>query len=54
LRHAAEGESLREIASALGLAEETIRSHFKKAQTKLWARNRTQAVAQTMRQLLIV
>jgi LuxR family quorum sensing-dependent transcriptional regulator len=31
LRHAADGKSLAEIAKALSLGEETVRSHFKKA-----------------------
>jgi DNA-binding CsgD family transcriptional regulator len=54
LRHAADGKSLQEIAKALSLGEETVRSHFKKVQAKLGARNRTQAVAEAMRQLLII
>jgi DNA-binding CsgD family transcriptional regulator len=33
---------------------ETVRTVFKKARTKLRARNRTHAVAEAMRQLLIV
>jgi len=31
-----------------------VRSHFKKAETKLGTRNRTQAVAEAMRHLLIL
>jgi DNA-binding CsgD family transcriptional regulator len=54
LRQASDGKSLQEIAKALHLGEETVRSHFKKAQTKLGARNRAQAVAEAMRQLLII
>ena len=54
LRHAAEGESLQEIAKAFHLGEETVRSHFKKAQAKLGTRNRTHTVVEAMRQLLIV
>jgi LuxR family quorum sensing-dependent transcriptional regulator len=41
------------VARALGLGEETIRSHLKKAQTKLGARSRTHAVAEALRQNLI-
>ena len=37
----------------LGLGEETIRSHLKKAQIKLGVRNRAQAVAEALRQHLI-
>ena len=53
LRIASDGKTAKEIASALGLRMETVRSHFKKARTKLGARNRTHAVAVAMRQLLI-
>jgi DNA-binding CsgD family transcriptional regulator len=48
------GETFRETAGSLGLGEETVRSHFKKAQAKLGTRNRTQTVAEAIRQLLIV
>ncbi len=54
LRHASMGETFREIAASLGVGEETVRSHFKKAQAKLRTRNRTQTVAEAMRQLLIL
>lgn len=40
------GRQTAEIAKALELGEETARSHLKKAQGKLGARNRTQAVAE--------
>jgi DNA-binding CsgD family transcriptional regulator len=54
LRHASLGESLEETARALGLGEETVRSHFKKAQAKLGTRNRTHTVAEAMRDLIIL
>jgi LuxR family quorum sensing-dependent transcriptional regulator len=54
LRHASLGETLVETAKALGLGEETVRSHFKKAQAKLGTRNRTHTVAEAMRDLLII
>jgi LuxR family transcriptional regulator len=54
LKIASDGKTAEEIASALGLRMETVRTHFKKARTKLRARNRTHAVAEAMRQLLIV
>jgi DNA-binding CsgD family transcriptional regulator len=54
LRHASVGLTLQEIATALGLAEETVRSHFKKAQAKLGTRNRMHTVAEAMRALLII
>jgi LuxR family quorum sensing-dependent transcriptional regulator len=54
LRHASLGGSLKETAKALGLGEQTIRSHFKKAQAKLGTRNRTHTVAEAMRDLLII
>jgi DNA-binding CsgD family transcriptional regulator len=54
LRHASDGNTVREIAVMLKLGEETVRSHFKKAEAKLGTRNRTQTVAEAMRQLLII
>jgi LuxR family quorum sensing-dependent transcriptional regulator len=54
LRHASLGESLQETARALGIGEETVRSHFKKAQAKLGTRNRTHTVAEAMRDLIIL
>jgi len=54
LRHASLGETLQETAKLLGLGEETVRSHFKKAQAKLGTRNRTHTVAEAMRDLLII
>jgi DNA-binding CsgD family transcriptional regulator len=53
LRLVATGAQFREVAEALGLGEETVRSHLKKAQAKLGTRNRTQAVAEALRQRLI-
>lgn len=50
LRLFACGMPLSEVAEALGLGQETVRSHIKKAQTKLGVRNRTQAVAEALRQ----
>jgi DNA-binding CsgD family transcriptional regulator len=54
LRHASLGDSLEQTARALGLGEETVRSHFKKAQAKLGTRNRTHTVAEAMRDLIIL
>jgi DNA-binding NarL/FixJ family response regulator len=53
LRLVSMGQKSSEIAKALGLGEETVRSHFKKAQTKLGAYNRTHAACDAMRQNLI-
>jgi DNA-binding CsgD family transcriptional regulator len=53
LRLASIGAQSSEIAKALDIGEETVRSHLKKAQTKLGVRNRTQAVAEALRQKLI-
>jgi DNA-binding CsgD family transcriptional regulator len=53
LRLVSTGAQCREVAEALGLGEETVRSHLKKAQSKLGARNRAQAVAEALRQHLI-
>ncbi len=52
LQMAAAGRELKAIATALRLGEETIRTHLRKAKEKLGARNRTQAVAEAIRQHL--
>ena len=54
LRQASVGQTVQETAKALGLGEETVRSHFKKAQAKLGTRNRMHTVAEAMRDLLII
>ena len=43
------GHRVAEISKDLGLGDETVRSHIKKAQTKLGVRNTVQAVAQAVR-----
>ena len=48
------GASLKDAARHLGLGEETVRTHVKKAQTKLGARNRVHAVAEAIRQHLLI
>jgi DNA-binding CsgD family transcriptional regulator len=53
LRSVSTGGQTLGIAKALGLGEETIRSHLKKAQAKLGARNRTHAACEALRQNLI-
>jgi LuxR family quorum sensing-dependent transcriptional regulator len=53
LRMVAAGRDLKAIATALELGEETIRTHLRKAKTKLGARNRTQAIAEAIRQQII-
>jgi DNA-binding CsgD family transcriptional regulator len=53
LRLVSTGAQFREVAEALGLGEETVRSHLKKAQSKLGARSRAHAVAEALRQHLI-
>ena len=53
LRSLSLGHRVADISKDLGLGEETVRSHIKKAQMKLGARNSMQAVAQAMRLLLI-
>ena len=53
LKIASEGRTTDEIARALGVGMETVRTHLKKARTKLGARNKVHAVAEAMRQLLI-
>jgi DNA-binding CsgD family transcriptional regulator len=53
LRLVSTGDQSRDVARALGIGAETVRSHLKKAQTKLGVRNRVQAVAEALRQNLI-
>ena len=53
LRMVSMGRQSLEIAQALGLGAETVRSHLKKAQAKLGAHNRTQAACEALRQNLI-
>ncbi len=53
LRSLSLGRRVRETAERLGLGEETVRSHLKKAQSKLGVNERTHAVAQAMRLHLI-
>jgi len=53
LRMVASGRDIKAIAEALELGEETIRTHLIKAKVKLGARNRTQAVAEAIRQHII-
>jgi LuxR family quorum sensing-dependent transcriptional regulator len=53
LRLASNGMRTRKIAEALELGEETVRSHMKKAQSKLGAKDRVHAVAQALRLQLI-
>jgi DNA-binding CsgD family transcriptional regulator len=48
------GAPLKKIAEVLGLSEETIRTHCKNAQVKLGAGNRTHAVAEAIRQHLVI
>jgi LuxR family quorum sensing-dependent transcriptional regulator len=53
LRLVSLGMGSSEIAKLLNIGEETIRSHLKKAQAKLGARNRAHAAAEAIRQQLI-
>jgi len=53
LRMVSMGNQSADIAQALGLGEETVRSHIKKAQVKLGVRNRTQAACDALRHNLI-
>jgi DNA-binding CsgD family transcriptional regulator len=53
LRMVSMGHQSADIAQALGLGEETVRSHIKKAQVKLGVRNRTQAACDALRHNLI-
>ena len=53
LRLASLGRTTQEAAKLLGIGEETVRSHVKKAQEKLSARNRTHAAAEAIRKQMI-
>jgi DNA-binding CsgD family transcriptional regulator len=53
LRLVSTGTQTDGIAKALGLGEETVRSHLKKAQMKLGARNRGHAACEAVRLNLI-
>jgi DNA-binding CsgD family transcriptional regulator len=53
LRFVSLGMGSREIAKQLGIGEETVRTHLKKVQVKLGARNRAHAAAEAIRQQLI-
>jgi DNA-binding CsgD family transcriptional regulator len=53
LRLSSNGLRTRKIAELLELGEETVRSHMKKAQSKLGAKDRLHAVAQALRLHLI-
>jgi LuxR family quorum sensing-dependent transcriptional regulator len=53
LRLVSLGAASNDIAKRLGIGEETVRSHLKKVQAKLGARNRAHAAAEAIRQQLI-
>ncbi len=53
LRLVSLGKGNNEIAKQLGIGEETVRSHLKKVQAKIGARNRAHAAAEAVRQQLI-
>jgi LuxR family quorum sensing-dependent transcriptional regulator len=53
MRLASNGHRIKRIAELLELGEETVRTHAKKAQLKLGARDRTHAVAEALRRQLI-
>ncbi|WP_426286052.1 response regulator [Luteibacter sp. E-22] len=53
LTHVARGESNRDVATALGIAEETVKAHMKSILAKLQANDRTHAVAIALRRGII-
>jgi DNA-binding NarL/FixJ family response regulator len=53
LRLLADGKDYKEIAAALFISPETVRTHVRKAMNRLDANTRTQAVATALRQALI-
>lgn len=48
------GLSPKEISERLGLGSETVRTHFKNAQAKLQAKNRTHTIAEALRRRVIL
>jgi DNA-binding NarL/FixJ family response regulator len=53
LRHVASGESNRAIATALGVSEETVKTHVANVLSKLQVENRSQATVQALKRGLI-
>jgi len=53
LTHVATGEANRDVAVALGIAEETVKAHMKSILAKLSANDRTHAVAIALRRGII-
>ena len=53
LRLMSVGYQIKATAGLLGLGEETVRTHLKKAQARLGVKNRTHAIAQAIRRQLI-
>ena len=53
LRHVASGESNRTIATALGVSEETVKTHVASVLSKLQVENRAQATVQALKRGLI-
>ena len=53
LRHVALGRSNREIAAALAIADETVKTHVANLLAKLQAENRAQAIVQALRRGLL-
>lgn len=53
LTHVARGEANRDVAVALGIAEETVKAHMKSILAKLMANDRTHAVAIALRRGII-
>jgi LuxR family quorum sensing-dependent transcriptional regulator len=53
LRLMSTGNQTHAVAQALGLGEETVRTHLKKAEAKLGVHNRTHAACEALRQSLI-
>jgi DNA-binding NarL/FixJ family response regulator len=53
LTHVARGEANRDVATTLGIAEETVKAHMKSILAKLQANDRTHAVAIALRRGII-
>ena len=53
LRHLALGQANKEIGSALGIGEETVKTHVTHLLAKLQVENRSQAVVQALKRGLV-
>ena len=53
MRHLVSGRSNKDIARALDIGEETVKTHVSRVLAKLEVENRAQAIAEALRQRLV-